>query len=75
MTKGRPSRLRGFQKGGRGYRDNKERERRRRDNLYYNCGKSGYRAREYNSKPERLYIINEEKADIIIKKADTIMKT
>ena len=36
----------------RGYRANKERERRRRNNLYYNCGKFEYRAIECNSKLE-----------------------
>ena len=32
-----------------GPRDNNEREKRRRENLCYNCGKSGHRVREYKT--------------------------
>ena len=56
-------------------RGNKEREKCRRENLYFNCGKSGHRAREYNSRPERLHVIEDNQSDIIEKKADTIVKT
>jgi hypothetical protein len=49
---------------------NKERERRKKDNLYYNYRKSGYIARECDIKLERLYIINNI-AGIEVKKADT----
>jgi hypothetical protein len=45
-----PLRLRGRFRG-RGRRGNAERDKYRRENLCYNYGKSGYRAREYNSKP------------------------
>ena len=72
MELGRPLQPR-FQ-SNRLYRGNKERDKRRRENLCYNCGKSGYRAKEYNSKPERLHAINDEIFDMIEKKADTIMK-
>ena len=72
MDSGRPSWLRA--QGGRGHGGNKERERRRRENLCYNCGKSGHRAMECNSKPERLYMMNDNTSSMIEKKANTIMK-
>ena len=56
------------------YRGTKKRDKRRRDNLCYNCRKSRYRVREYNSKSERLYAINDKSFDIIEKKVDTIIK-
>jgi hypothetical protein len=46
----RPLKLRGrFNSRGRG--GNTERDKHRREGLYYKCGKSRYWAREYNSKP------------------------
>ena len=72
MDSGRPSRPRA--QGSRGHGGNKERERRRRENLCYNCGKSGHRAMECNSKPERLHMMNDNTSGMIEKKADTIMK-
>ena len=59
----------------RSYRNTKKRDKYRRDNLYYNCEKSKYRVREYNSKLERLYAINNKLFSIIEKKVDTIIKS
>ena len=71
---GRSSRLGKPRFNNRGYGGNKERERRRRDNLCYNCGKSRHQARECNSNAQRLYMMN-DKTGMIEKKANTIMKT
>ena len=72
MDSGRPSWLRA--QGSRSHRGNKEQERRRRENLYYNCRKSRHRAMEYNSKPKRLHMMNNNTSSMIEKKANTIMK-
>lgn len=45
------SRLKGPRYGNKGRIENEERERYRRENLYYNCKKSRYRAKECNSQP------------------------
>ena len=49
MQYGGASRLKKPNRYKKGPRDNNERERRRRENLYYNCGKSGHQAREYET--------------------------
>lgn len=72
MTLGRSSRP-NSRGGGRGRIGNNERDRCRREKLCYTCGKSGHRAKECNSKPKRLYMINNDIAGIIVKKADTII--
>ena len=50
-----------------------ERERYKRDRLYYNYRKFEYQTKEYKAK--RLYIIEDNQANIIAKKVDTIIKT
>ncbi|KAK5414258.1 hypothetical protein LTR06_004071 [Exophiala xenobiotica] len=68
MERGRSSRLKGkFQRKG---PSNQERERRKKDNLCYNYGKSGHIARECGTKPERLHMIDDT-IGIEAKKADT----
>jgi Retrotransposon gag protein/Zinc knuckle len=67
----RPNKPR-FSRGSGG--TNKEREKRRRDNLCFNCGKSGHRARECSSAAQGLHMMNEE-TGIEEKKADTSMET
>jgi hypothetical protein len=74
---GRPSRLNNkpsFNRGGHGG-NNREKEKRRRDNLCFNCGKSGHRARDCNSNAQGLHIMNDNSAGIKEKKADTLMET
>lgn len=74
MEHGRPSRPNQPKRSFRGNQgNNKERDRRRRENLCYNCGKSGHRAKECKSTPERLHMMNDE-TGMIEKKADTIME-
>jgi hypothetical protein len=75
MEHGRPSRPNKprFDKGPRG--SNKERDRRRENNLCYNCGKSGHRARDCDGKPQGLHMMNDDSAGIEGTKADTSMKT
>jgi hypothetical protein len=72
MTNREPSR---FKKGGRGgFKGDKERERRRNENLCFNCGKSGHRARDCNASSQPLHMINkEENTGMSGKKADTDM--
>ena len=72
LNDGRPSRSRGF-RGRQNHGGNKEREKRRRDNLCYNCGKSGHRARECKRQAHGLHMINDETAGMLVKKADTSM--
>ena len=60
---------------GQGNRGKKEREKCRRENLCFNCGKSRHRARECNSRPERLHVMKDNQPSMIEKKADTITKT
>ena len=55
--------------------ENREREKRRRENLCFNCGKTRHRARECNSRPERLHVMEDNQSDVIEKKANTIAKT
>ena len=74
LSDGRPSRL-GNPRRGQGNGGNKEREKRRRENLCFNCGKTGHRARECNSRPERLHVMEDNQSGVIEKKADTIAKT
>ena len=50
-----------------------KRERRRRDRLCYNYGKSRYQAKK--CKAERLHVMEDNQADMIAKKANTIIKT
>ncbi|SLM35925.1 Zinc finger, CCHC-type [Lasallia pustulata] len=77
MQERRPSRpkQRGFQRSG----NNAERERRRRDNLCYNCGKSGHQARECKGTPHTLHMMtvkeDEITAGMVGQKADTTMGT
>jgi hypothetical protein len=71
MERGRPSRPKGkFQRQG---LSPKERERRKKDNLCYNCGKSGHRARECGTRPQGLHMMDDI-AGIGETKADTPMK-
>ena len=77
MTHGQSSR-RNFKGQGRRPLDNAERERRKKDNLCYNCGKSGHRARDCrSSKPMGLHVMSNEGAlaGSSAKKADTDEKT
>lgn len=71
MERGRSSRPKGkLQRKG---PSNKERERRKKENLCYNCGKSGHRAKECGTRPQGLYMMDNT-AGIEEKKADTSMK-
>jgi hypothetical protein len=72
IESGRPSRSKDrFRKNGVG---KDEKERRRRENMWYNCRKSGHHARRCYSKLRRLHMMNEERTGMI-EKVDTIMKT
>ena len=52
-----------------------ERERRKRENLCYNCGKSGHRANECRSgRAQQLHMMIQGKAGMLEKKADTSMR-
>jgi Retrotransposon gag protein/Zinc knuckle len=66
-----------FNKGPRA--DNREKEKRRRENLCYSCGKSGHRARDCDSQPQKLHMMNDitigAPAGIEETKADTSMKS
>ena len=46
------SRLKKPNRFRKGPKDNNEREKRRRENLCYNCGKSGYQIRECDTQPQ-----------------------
>jgi hypothetical protein len=48
---------------GRRHREDKEKDRRRKENLYFECGKSGHRARECQSSARGLHIMNMEGGD------------
>ena len=67
MERGRPLRLRNSRFKGKLI--DLEREKRKKENLYYSCGKSGHRAKEYKSRPKELHVI--EKTGIGEQKADT----
>ena len=78
MQQGPPSRGNNrFRGRGRKPLTDNERERRKKDNLCYTCGKSGHRARECDSRPQGLHMMNDDgaTAGISAKKADTDMKT
>ncbi|KIW11736.1 hypothetical protein PV08_09008 [Exophiala spinifera] len=71
MERGRSSRPKGkFQRKG---PSNKERERRKKENLCYNCGKSGHRAKECGTKPLGLHMM-QARTGAGEKKADTPAK-
>jgi hypothetical protein len=59
-------------KGGRQER-NTERDNQRKNNLCFNCGKSGHRAAECAGAAQKLHMMNEE-TGIVAKKADTTIK-
>lgn len=70
MQHGRPSRSRPGPKLG-----DKEREKRKKDNLCYNCGKSGHRARECRvGMAQELHMMTAKSAGMLAKKADTSMR-
>jgi Retrotransposon gag protein/Zinc knuckle/WCCH motif len=73
MERGRSSRPDKPRFGGRGQGGNKEREKRRRDNLCFNCGKSGHRARECKGTAQGLHMMCDD-TGIEEKKADTSME-
>ena len=50
---------------------NRERDRRRRDNLCYNYGKSGHRAKECDNRAQGLHMMGNNQTGIAGKKADT----
>ena len=77
MQSGRALRSKQLNRSNQKLKNNSERERRRRENLYYNYGKSGYQARECNTPPKELYIINinEKRTGIVVKKADTTIES
>lgn len=72
MENGKRSSRPKYRKPKRIQKDN-ERERYRRENLCYECGKPGHRARECKTPARSLHVM--EKAGIEAKKADTSMKT
>ena len=51
----------------------KERERRRRDRLCYNCGKSGHQAKECKLRTQELHMMNDS-AGTMEQKADTVVE-
>jgi hypothetical protein len=65
----RPSRF------GKGPTSNAERDRRRRDNLCYNYGKSGHRAKECKTQAHGLHMMIDASAGIEEKKANTSIET
>lgn len=70
MQHGRPSRSRPGPK-----LSDKEREKRKKDNLCYNCGKSGHRARECRvGMAQDLHMMTAKSAGMLAKKADTSMR-
>jgi hypothetical protein len=73
MEHGRSSRPGKPRFGGRNQGNNKEREKRRRENLCFNCGKSGHRARECKSTAQGLHMMCDD-TGIGGKKADTSME-
>jgi hypothetical protein len=73
MKQGRPSRSGGPRFRRTGFGGNKERERRKKENLCYNCGKSGHRAKECHAKAQQLHMMDDS-AGIGEQKADTPMK-
>ena len=68
---GRPQHTRKRGSTGRSSVPPKEKERRKKQNLCFNCGKSGHRARECNSSAQKLQMMSHGEA----KKADTSQKT
>lgn len=80
LNAGRASRTDGRGRGGRGgpRGNEREKERRRKENLCYTCGKSGHRARECQNSARGLHMMNIESDDAngsVEKKADTIDET
>lgn len=67
MERGRPSKPRNSRFKGKPM--DLEREKRKKENLCYSCGKSGHRAKECKSRPKELHVI--EKTGIGEQKADT----
>ena len=65
MQDNRASRSKGFRRNTRGPRGNdKERDRRRQENLYYTYGKPGHRARDYKTTAQGLYMMSDGIAGI-----------
>lgn len=75
MQHGGASRPRKPSHFNKGQGSNQERDRRRRENLCYNCGKSGHRAKECKTQAHGLHMMIDATAGIEEKKADTSMET
>jgi hypothetical protein len=75
MEHGRPSRPFNKPRFQRGSNGNKERERRQKDNLCYNCGKPGHRARECKTTAHGLHMMSDDITGSEETKADTSEKT
>ena len=73
MRAGQSSRPRGCGNGRILGRD--EREKRRRDNLCFSCGKSGHRAKDCRTPTQRLHMMSKQTAGTPGKKADTGVST
>ena len=76
MQHGGASRSKKPNRYGKKSKGNNERERRRRENLCYECGKSGHQARECKNPPRELHMMNTgaKRTGIVAKKADTTME-
>jgi len=75
MQDNRASRSKGFRRNTRGPRGNdKERDRRRQENLCYTCGKPGHRARDCKTTAQGLHMMSDGIAGMEEQKADTSIR-